>query len=459
LATECGQDDPNRCALAIPSHIRHIGRCTEGQAISEVPIPAPFLKMNGLGNEIIVADMRGRADRVTAAAAIALNADPVTKFDQVMAVHDARTPGTSYYIEIVNSDGSRAQACGNGMRCVTQALANETGQSRFTFETVAGILFGEAEGDGQITVDWAARASAGTRSPWRRRFADTTGIELQIGPIDEPMLHPPRLPRWATHTRTFWVKDDVWSYALDRFGPMLENHPSLPERANISIALRDVAGSYRPAHMGAWRRADPRLRDSRVRRVGERCTAAGRTSRKATVTLPGGDLVIEWRSATTTCCLPARQNMRRRPVRSCRRLLDAGNGGRRLMAIETLTFGCRLNAYESEVVKSEAEKAGLADALIVNTCAVTAEAVRQAKQAIRKARRDNPGRRVASLPAAPRKPRGAPSATWPKSTLVIGNEDKIEGRKRHADCFWCAAQRQGASQRHHERAGNRRAPD
>ena len=57
------------------------------------------------------------------------------------------------------------------------------------------------------------------------------------------------------------------------------------------------------------------------------------------------------------------------------------------MAIETLTFGCRLNAYESEVMKAEAEKAGLSAALIVNTCAVTEEAVRQAKQAIRKQHR------------------------------------------------------------------------
>jgi len=64
------------------------------------------------------------------------------------------------------------------------------------------------------------------------------------------------------------------------------------------------------------------------------------------------------------------------------------------MAIETLTFGCRLNAYESEVMKAEAEKAGLSSALIINTCAVTAEAVRQAKQAIRRARRDEPGRKI-----------------------------------------------------------------
>ncbi|TIW98806.1 MAG: diaminopimelate epimerase, partial [Mesorhizobium sp.] len=104
---------------------------------------APFAKMNGIGNEIIVADMRGRADRVTPAAALALNADAATKFDQIMAIHDARTSGTAFFIDILNSDGTGAQACGNGMRCVVQALAAETGQKTFAFETVAGILNAE----------------------------------------------------------------------------------------------------------------------------------------------------------------------------------------------------------------------------------------------------------------------------------------------------------------------------
>jgi hypothetical protein len=104
---------------------------------------APFLKMNGLGNEIIVADMRGRGDRVAPAAAIVLNVDPATKFDQIMAIHDARTPGTAHYVEILNSDGSLAEACGNGMRCVVQALSAETGKKAFVFETLAGIVSAE----------------------------------------------------------------------------------------------------------------------------------------------------------------------------------------------------------------------------------------------------------------------------------------------------------------------------
>jgi len=95
------------------------------------------------------------------------------------------------------------------------------------------------------------------------------------------------------------------------------------------------------------------------------------------------------------------------------------------MAVETLTFGCRLNAYESEVMKAEAEKAGLSGALIVNTCAVTAEAVRQAKQAIRKARREEPARQIIVTGcAAQTSPRDF--ADMAEVDLVIGNADKMK---------------------------------
>src|SRR5688572_10341762 len=59
--------------------------------------------------------------------------------------------------------------------------------------------------------------------------------------------------------------------------------------------------------------------------------------------------------------------------------------------LDIVTFGCRLNAFESEVIRRAADEAGLGDAVIINTCAVTAEAERQARQAIRRARREHPG--------------------------------------------------------------------
>ena len=94
------------------------------------------------------------------------------------------------------------------------------------------------------------------------------------------------------------------------------------------------------------------------------------------------------------------------------------------MGVETLTFGCRLNSYESEIARAEAEKSGLSDALIVNTCAVTAEAVRQARQAIRRARREQPARRIVVTGcAAQTDPRSF--AEMDEVDLVIGNADKL----------------------------------
>jgi threonylcarbamoyladenosine tRNA methylthiotransferase MtaB len=95
------------------------------------------------------------------------------------------------------------------------------------------------------------------------------------------------------------------------------------------------------------------------------------------------------------------------------------------MSVETLTFGCRLNAYESEVMKAEAEKAGLADALIVNTCAVTAEAVRQAKQSIRKAKRNNPGRQIIVTGCAAQT-EARTFGDMAEVDFVIGNNDKLK---------------------------------
>ncbi|GLQ54416.1 tRNA (N(6)-L-threonylcarbamoyladenosine(37)-C(2))-methylthiotransferase MtaB [Devosia nitrariae] len=95
------------------------------------------------------------------------------------------------------------------------------------------------------------------------------------------------------------------------------------------------------------------------------------------------------------------------------------------MAIETITFGCRLNAYESEVMKAEAEKAGLSDAIIVNTCAVTAEAVRQARQAVRKARRDNPDTRIIVTGCAAQT-EARTFGDMDEVDLVIGNADKMK---------------------------------
>ncbi|PTM96303.1 tRNA (N(6)-L-threonylcarbamoyladenosine(37)-C(2))-methylthiotransferase MtaB [Mycoplana dimorpha] len=96
-----------------------------------------------------------------------------------------------------------------------------------------------------------------------------------------------------------------------------------------------------------------------------------------------------------------------------------------MSGVEVITFGCRLNTYESEVMRGEAEKAGLNNAVLVNTCAVTGEAVRQARQAIRRARRDNPHARIIVTGCAAQTEKDT-FAAMPEVDAVLGNEEKLK---------------------------------
>src|SRR2546429_331454 len=99
-----------------------------------------FRKMNGLGNEIVMVDLRGSSRVLDAAEARAIAARPASRFDQMMVLHDAKVAGTEAYVRIYNADGSEAEACGNGMRCVGWVVAGKTGRQALKFETKAGVL-------------------------------------------------------------------------------------------------------------------------------------------------------------------------------------------------------------------------------------------------------------------------------------------------------------------------------
>lgn len=255
-----------------------------------------FAKMNGLGNEILVVDMRGRPDSVAPQAAIALAQDDKTAFDQIMAIHDSRLHGTDAYIQILNSDGSMAQACGNGTRCVVQALCADTGKQAFTFQTVAGIVNARELEDGLIAVDMGAPEFRWDRIPLAEEFHDTRMIELQIGPIEAPVLHSPSVASMGNPHAIFWVKDDVWSYDLEKFGPLLENHPIFPERANISIAR---VRSQSELDLRTWERGAGLTRACGTAACAAAVSAARteRTGRQVTVNLPGGPLQIDWQES------------------------------------------------------------------------------------------------------------------------------------------------------------------
>ena len=94
------------------------------------------------------------------------------------------------------------------------------------------------------------------------------------------------------------------------------------------------------------------------------------------------------------------------------------------MSLDVVTFGCRLNALESEVMRRKAAEAGLTDAILVNTCAVTAEAVRQARQTIRRQKRENPGRKIVVAGCAAQID-PASFVAMPEVDRVLGNAEKL----------------------------------
>lgn len=255
----------------------------------------PFRKMNGLGNEIVMIDLRGSAHVFTADEARAIAEAPGSHFDQLMVLHDPRSAGTDAFVRIYNNDGSPAGACGNGTRCIGWAVAGETGRSHVRFETDGGILDVEVESIDRITVDMGEPRFRWDEIPLSGPFHDTRKIELQVGPIDAPVLHSPSVVNVGNPHAVFWV-EDVQAYDLARFGPMLENHPLFPDRANISLAHVTSAASL---DLRTWERGAGLTRACGSAACAAAVCAArtGRTGRMVTVTLPGGMLHIEWTAA------------------------------------------------------------------------------------------------------------------------------------------------------------------
>lgn len=260
-----------------------------------------FLKMNGAGNAIVVLDLRGTDIRVAAEEVRAIAAHPTSAFDQLMVIHDARTPGTDAALRIYNTDGSEAGACGNGTRCVAYAMLDDPAMARpaesgrLTLETRGGLVSVKRMAERSFTVDMGRPRLKWDEIPLAEPFQDTRRIELQVGPIDAPVLHSPAVVNMGNPHAIFFVDRDPETYDLARIGPMLENHPLFPDRANISLAR--VTGPD-TITLRVWERGAgltlacgtaacaTMVAASRLRMIG----------RGATVTLPGGDLVIEWRA-------------------------------------------------------------------------------------------------------------------------------------------------------------------
>ena len=253
-----------------------------------------FIKMNGLGNDFAIFDSRETPLSLSAEqAAFVANREDGVGCDQVIVLEPSSK--ADVFMRILNADGSEVDACGNATRCVGRIVAGELNRAGVTIETNAGVLVAQIIGQDQVTVDMGVPNFEWQAIPLAEEFRDTRMIELQIGPIDAPVLHSPSVVNVGNPHAIFWVKD-VEAFDLAKFGPMLENHPIFPERANISLAQVTSKNSLL---LQVWERGAGLTKACGTAACAAAVCAARKqlTGRNVSVTLPGGDLQIHWREA------------------------------------------------------------------------------------------------------------------------------------------------------------------
>ncbi|MCB2114267.1 MAG: diaminopimelate epimerase [Parvularculaceae bacterium] len=250
----------------------------------------PFRKMNGLGNDFVVIDLRRRNARVDSDAATMI-ADRKSGIgcDQVITIEDRDGP----FMGVWNADGSEVGACGNAARCVGAILLEESGESGVAFETNSGAISAERVGANRIAVDMGVPKLHWKQIPLAEETQDTRYIDVKLGPIDKPVLWGPSAVNMGNPHCVFFV-DDAEAQAIDRFGPLVENHPMFPDRANVSVA--EVRGRHY-IRLRVWERGAGVTKACGTAACAALVAAVRRrlTDRKATIELDGGLLAVEWR--------------------------------------------------------------------------------------------------------------------------------------------------------------------
>ena len=250
----------------------------------------PFRKMNGLGNEFIVFDARQAPVRLSPIAIRELGASDAIGFDQMITVE--RSPNNAdAFMRIHNRDGGEVDACGNAARCVGWLLMEASGKDEARIETNAGLLQVARAGAREVTVDMGEPKLGWEDIPLAEAF-DTRVIELQVGPIDDPILKQPGCVSMGNPHVVFFV-EDADTAPVREMGPIIENHPLFPERANVGFAQIKAKDHIR---LRVWERGAGLTKACGTGACAALVAAARRdlTGRHATLVLDGGELHVEW---------------------------------------------------------------------------------------------------------------------------------------------------------------------
>lgn len=247
----------------------------------------PFTKMHGLGNDFIVLDARTDDLSFGPAEAMAMaDRRRGVGCDQLILIEPPRVEGALAYLHIFNADGSVSEACGNGTRCVAATLIEEIGALDVTIETAAGLLKVTATDDGQFTVNMGK-----VRLDWQEipltKACNTLHLNIKAGVLNDAVAVNIGNPHCV-----FFV-EEVEAVDLAELGPEIENAALFPERTNVEVAT--VIDEHH-IRMRVWERgvgitpacgsgACATLVAANLRNL---------TGRKVTVSLDGGNLMIEW---------------------------------------------------------------------------------------------------------------------------------------------------------------------
>ncbi len=251
--------------------------------------PIPFRKMNGLGNDFVVIDAREHPISISDDQARAIaNRKTGIGCDQLIVMENSSLADVR--MRIWNAEGGEVESCGNASRCIADIVMNEKQADAATIDTKGGFLVGKRAGTLQVTIDMGKPKFDWDQIPLSEKFADTRHIELQVGPIDAPLMHSPSVVNVGNPHCIFWVKD-LNVVNLGRIGPMLENHPLFPERANIEMA-QVVARDH--VIVNVWERGAGLTKACgtaacAVMAAGHRIKIIDSAAR---ITLPGGDLMM-----------------------------------------------------------------------------------------------------------------------------------------------------------------------
>ncbi len=253
-----------------------------------------FYKMNGLGNAFAVFDAREQGALQLSQGQVRAIADPARGVgcDQVISIE--RSARGAAFMRIWNADGGEVNACGNAARCVAWLVLEEQGGDRTVLETNAGLLDAERRGKHAVCVDMGSPLLKWEEIPLAERM-DTRRIDVKLGPIDAPILHSPGAVNMGNPHCVFFV-DDIDKLMIEKIGPMIENHPLFPERANVGFAEIRRADSIR---LRVWERGAGLTRACGTGACAAVVAASrrGLCARFAVVALDGGELFVEWRDS------------------------------------------------------------------------------------------------------------------------------------------------------------------